>query len=445
MTWVVRCPEVKERRAASPHDSRAHVVPLQLCHGRGESTIQSLLFRAKSTAPILLPFSGMPLSGSLLIRVAPLFLVTWLAAACEGETFSGGAQPGDGPGVQSADSGTGTGMPESGSACIDFEATAADFVCERDQDCTVVRTGEVCTGECACGDIPVNAGAAARFETESTPLTFLGCSCAYHDVHCLTGQCTLCGPDIPNRPAACSDAGIESAEDGGVVDGGSKDGGVEDGGIGVVEAGERDSSVKTADSGGDTGTTDAGPKCVDFEPTLSDLTCGSDQDCALVRTGEVCKSQCSCGDTPVNAGAAARFASDTAPLDLASCPCAFEGEPRCIAGQCTLCGFGGNQPAGCADAAAPSPGTDGGMCVDIDLSTYDQSCVRASDCIVILTGEVCSSECTCGGSPVNGSEQPRYEEATSGITFGKCFCPVELAPSCVGNKCVLPVAVPLNP
>jgi hypothetical protein len=253
-----------------------------------------------------------------------------------------------------------------------------------------------------------------------------------------------------------TDAGLKSADDGGSEDGGVADVGVEDGGIGVAEAGERDSGVQTADSGADTGTidsgsgadtgtTDSGSKCVDFEPTPSDLSCESDQDCALVRKGEVCKGQCSCGATPVNAGAAARFASDTAALDLASCPCAFEGEARCLAGQCALCGVGGNQPAGCADAAGPPPATDGGMCVDIDLSTYDQSCVLASDCILILTGQVCSSDCSCGGSPVNASERPRYEAATSGITFAKCFCPVEVAPSCVASKCIRPVAVPLNP
>jgi hypothetical protein len=134
-----------------------------------------------------------------------------------------------------------------------------------------------------------------------------------------------------------------------------------------------------------------------------------------------------------------------APLKLESCPCAFQGEARCLAGQCTLCAAGSTQPAGCADAATTPPAADGGLCVDIDLSTYDQSCVVATDCIVILTGQVCSSECACGGSPVNAAEQARYEEATSGIAFGECACPLEIAPSCVGNTCVLPAAMPLSP
>ena len=295
----------------------------------------------------------MPPSGNLLRASPPFLLVTWLAVACGGETFSEGVQPGEDsgvqaiPGVQAADSGTETGIPDSSDA----------------------------------GTASAKAG---------------------------------------------------GSEDGGSEDGGSEDGsldaGVGDGGTGVAEAGERDSGVKAADSGADTGTTDSRSKCVDFEPTPSDLACGSDQDCALVRSGEVCKGQCSCGDTPVNAGAAARFASDTAPLDLASCPCAFPGEARCLAGQCALCGPGSDQPAGCADAAAPPPGTDGGMCVNIDLSTYDQSCVLASDCIVILTGQVCSSECNCGGSPVNASEQRRSTRprAESGLASAPALSKLRL-------------------
>ena len=379
----------------------------------------------------------MPLSATL-HRIARILFVTWLGAGCGGNAFSAAAPSGKDSGPQTADSGAEAGTTDSGAACVDFEATAADLVCEQDQDCTVVRTGQVCQGGCACGDTPVNAGAAARFVSDTATLNLESCPCAFDgEPRCLAGQCTLCGLDITNQPAGCSDSGTPLAKEGG-ADGGVVDGSVE-------EAGDRDSGVKTADSGVDAGTTDGGSQCIDFEPAPSDLTCGSDQDCELVRSGAVCIGQCSCGDTPVNTGASARFASDTAPLKLESCPCAFEGEARCLAGQCTLCAAGSTQPAGCADAATTPPATDGGLCVDIDLSTYDQSCVVATDCIVILTGQVCSSECACGGSPVNAAEQARYEEATSGIAFGECACPLEIAPSCVGNTCVLPAAMPLSP
>jgi hypothetical protein len=219
-----------------------------------------------------------------------------------------------------------------------------------------------------------------------------------------------------------------------------------------------------AEPGNDSGTrtTDSGAGCVSLEVLVSDLLCGSDQDCALVRTGEVCNGQCSCGDTPVNAAAGARFQSETASLTLEACPCADPGEARCLGGQCTLCGLGPDQPVGCnedggittvddsgigfVDGGELDTGistADGGTCVDIDLSTYDQSCNQPSDCILIQTGEVCSGQCSCGGSPVSASEQSRYDQATSGIKFSACPCPAEFGIECrqfgqgVGNTCVV--------
>jgi hypothetical protein len=222
-----------------------------------------------------------------------------------------------------------------------------------------------------------------------------------------------------------------------------------------------DSGVEPSDSGTGIGfTADGGAACVEVEVASSDLSCKSDQDCTLIRSGNVCNGECSCGDTPVNAAASARVDSETASLTLEACPCAFPGEPRCLAGQCTLCAPGPNGSADCADSgttttedsgvvsvdageidAGVSTG-DGGTCVDIDLSAYDSSCNQTSDCILIRTGEVCSGQCECGGEPVNASEETRYRQATSGITFGLCFCPIQASPECLENRCVFPVAVP---
>jgi hypothetical protein len=80
---------------------------------------------------------------------------------------------------------------------------------------------------------------------------------------------------------------------------------------------------------------------------------------------------------------------------------------------------------------------DGGVCVAIDVSTYDQSCNAASDCIVIQTGNVCSEECVCGSSTVNASEEARYNEATSGLLFSEfCDCPPEPVLECTNHLCV---------
>jgi hypothetical protein len=215
------------------------------------------------------------------------------------------------------------------------------------------------------------------------------------------------------------------------------------------------------DSG--TGATDGGAGCVKIEVLPSDLSCGSDSDCELVRTGEVCDGQCWCsGYTPVNTAAGARFESEIASLTFSEgcgCPSSTD-EARCLGGQCTLCGLGA-QPAGCNDAGIMTiedsgmlaidggefdsgiSTADGGTCVDIELSTYDQSCNQPSDCILIQTGEVCSGQCSCGGTPVSASEQSRYEQATSGIKFSACPCPAEFPIECgqigqgVGNTCVV--------
>jgi len=78
----------------------------------------------------------------------------------------------------------------------------------------------------------------------------------------------------------------------------------------------------------------------------------------------------------------------------------------------------------------------GQACVDIVLSTYDQSCNQASDCMTIQAGEVCNGDCACGGSPVNISGQARYDQAVSGIRFEGCPCPASPPPACIAGTCV---------
>jgi hypothetical protein len=233
--------------------------------------------------------------------------------------------------------------------------------------------------------------------------------------------------------------------------------------VGSVGSGEDSGTVGATDSGIGTRATEGGAGCLDLEVLPADLSCASDQDCELVRTGEVCDGQCSCGGyTPVNAAAGARFESETASVTFSEdcgCPPSTDEAPRCLDGQCTLCI--GDQPEGCGDSGTTTiedggiavveggefdtgiSDADGSACVDIDLSTYDQSCNVPTDCILIQTGEVCSGQCSCGGSPVSASEQSRWEEATSGIMFSACNCPAEFPIECrqigqgVGNTCVV--------
>jgi hypothetical protein len=84
-----------------------------------------------------------------------------------------------------------------------------------------------------------------------------------------------------------------------------------------------------------------------------------------------------------------------------------------------------------------STGDVGNGCVNVDVSTYDQSCVQDSDCIDVTTGVLCPDRCQCGGSTINRSEQARYQAATASITGPPCHCPAEGIPQCIQSKCTL--------
>jgi hypothetical protein len=384
------------------------------------------------------PFDGVALAWlpmtvlSLLIRIAAPLGMAGLLVACGARTLGASAAPGSDSGVKSE-----AGSPDDGSTCVDIEVAASDVSCASDSDCTLSLSGRVCDGRCSCGDTPVNATASARFQSQIASLTLEACPCVFPgEARCLGGQCTLCGLG-PNAPAGCSDdAGTTTPRDGAgapIADGAEVETGTSDGAGREVETG-----ISTSDGG----------TCVDLVVTPSDVSCASDSDCTLMSTGVVCSDQCSCGYTPVNTMASARFQSQIAPLTFPECPCAFPGEARCLGGQCARCGFGPGDPAGCNDAGTGTADAgrdsgvstgDGGTCVDILLSAYDQSCNSASDCIVIQTGEVCSGQCACGNEPVNASQQSRYQQAIRDIATGQCNCPLQLAPTCLGNKCALPV------
>jgi len=93
----------------------------------------------------------------------------------------------------------------------------------------------------------------------------------------------------------------------------------------------------------------------------------------------------------------------------------------------------------CSGKTASSGGGPdaGGACVNIDLSTYDQSCRQDSDCTLITPGEICPGDCSCGGATVNVSEEARYVAAVSGLQTGVCGCPAEESPRCIQNRCTL--------
>jgi hypothetical protein len=103
-----------------------------------------------------------------------------------------------------------------------------------------------------------------------------------------------------------------------------------------------------------------------------------------------------------------------------------------------LAACGGRQLGGNPDAG-DFTGPDGATCVEIDPSTYDQSCTSDSDCILIKSGDVCSRDCLCGDSPVSASEMSRYESALSVLpppSLG-CACGDFGGAQCIHGECTL--------
>jgi hypothetical protein len=113
----------------------------------------------------------------------------------------------------------------------------------------------------------------------------------------------------------------------------------------------------------------------------------------------------------------------------------------------------GNNPdggIGNVDGGGERTELDGAACVDIVLSSYDQSCTTSSDCIEISSGEICSNNgCRCGGSTINQSGEARYEAAIPAVAPGAfmCGCPRSGTRSAWGAhaSCAIPQGRPTRP
>jgi len=235
--------------------------------------------------------------------------------------------------------------------------------------------------------------------------------------------------------------------------------------VGALACGGRvGSPVTVTPDGGTTIITQVdGATCVDIEAASYDTSCNVDSDCVGIAVGQLCDGSCyGClPNTAINVSGEARYQAATAPVSGGiECSCPAGSAPRCFNNACILCPFGPDEPTGCNPGGDDSDGgitsddsgddSDGGTttsddggftndagveCVDIDLSSYDTSCMTNSDCIVIQTGQVCDGNCACGGSPVNADGEATYEQAIRGIMLAGCPCPAEAPPACVGNVC----------
>jgi hypothetical protein len=207
----------------------------------------------------------------------------------------------------------------------------------------------------------------------------------------------------------------------------------------------------SGDFGTATGITTAvttGTNCVEVDPSTYDRSCMTDQDCISITAGELCQETCFCGGTAISRSGQARYEAAIASIVAEPCGCSYDGPVLCLQNQCTQCIPNLNPPLlGCPGGPDSGVSPDSGLvaeagapCVDIDLSTYDQSCAHDSDCIEVTSGQICAGACQLlGGSAVNVSEQARYNAAVAFVTpdadGGACVYPPPPMPFCAAGQC----------
>jgi hypothetical protein len=155
--------------------------------------------------------------------------------------------------------------------------------------------------------------------------TALGNACATEGAYCLDPSCDACRGPCP--AVRCSRGVWTTAVDTALC-------------LGDASA-SSDAAVTDAVSLQD------GAVCIDVAPSDYDRSCQADGDCVLMTAGTFCANgpRCFCADATINARDQARYAARWADVQalLADstgpvCHCPASGMPRCVAGQCTLCG-----------------------------------------------------------------------------------------------------------
>ncbi len=189
-----------------------------------------------------------------------------------------------------------------------------------------------------------------------------------------------------------------------------------------------------------------GATCVNTDLSIYDRSCQQSADCVSIANRAVCSGyDCVCaGGAAINVAGLASYRAALASVHPGTgpvCNCPASPVPQCLGGVCTPCTGLRSDPPACHSIADAGP--DGSMCVQVDLTTYDQSCETVSDCMSVTEGVLCPDSCACGGAAVNISEALRYQEAllARGSSIA-CPCAAPRPITCIENKCVL---CPLGP
>jgi hypothetical protein len=197
-------------------------------------------------------------------------------------------------------------------------------------------------------------------------------------------------------------------------------------------------SGKTAGAGSADGGGDSGKDCVDIAGYFQS-GCATASDCITITTGQLCTGGCACGNSAVSATEEAHYQSllSSSGIELGECGCPEEPVPQCLGGMCTICRGTASDPPACGTAVVDA-GSDGQVCVNVDLSTYDTSCQTSSDCADITSGILCTGSCACGGSAINSAGLARYQSAVASLgSATACPCPAEGVVACVDSKCTV--------
>jgi hypothetical protein len=95
-------------------------------------------------------------------------------------------------------------------SCVDVRITPADRVCSTDGDCTSTQQGQVCAGQCPCGDDPVNQTALDAILQKEYGVGVAGCGCGTTGdprPACVNGECQMVSSGLDAGGAAAADGG----------------------------------------------------------------------------------------------------------------------------------------------------------------------------------------------------------------------------------------------
>jgi hypothetical protein len=212
---------------------------------------------------------------------------------------------------------------------------------------------------------------------------------------------------------------------GGASSGSGSGSGSSSGGIDSSSSGSSGSSsggISGSTSGSSSGGVSSSGGCVYVDTSTYDTSCNASTDCIQITAGNICSPSCFCGGATINADGQTRYNAQVASITNEACPCAEIGVPTCANHQCLLCSGGPGDPPGCYAGSDASTGA----CVNVQASSFDQSCHVASDCVEVATGQLCTGGCRCPDDVISASAQGAYDMAIAPILNGPpptCFCP----------------------